>query len=383
MQHHFSHQPDHPSEPTPWCNGNKVGFPQPPTPNPQPRRAPHGFTLSEVLVALGILALGTIAVASLFPTAAFLQKEAVKQTLQQNHIRSADAVLEGVGINNTMLLEFIELIETEPAGYPAYAARNTIDDPAYDVFALAEIDITIGSSYDDPAITPAVDQGATPDMTFDGVIEIDDSFIYDDDVYINGNFPDGFRTLPTITPGGYYGPTARTEFREREVMWVPLVRAGLEASEIYPDWNVYLFILQPDSQLRAADAYTPNAATYPDFVGLVCANPLDGGYFPKVFRVPVTWDSATPNRATPSVNLYGHVKPGEKILGDNGVIYRVSQIDPGTGTMILAEDTEYAPINQRDLGAVWVAPAPGGINENSPLADIRLLSNTVVRTNDY
>ncbi|MEO0514611.1 MAG: prepilin-type N-terminal cleavage/methylation domain-containing protein [Planctomycetota bacterium] len=362
-----------------------------PAARPSRRR---GFTLSEVLVAIGILALGTVAVASLFPTAAFLQKEAVKETLRQNHVRSADAILEGVGLRNQTLLDFTRLIETKPAGYPAYDVRNqpgaVIDDPAFDVFALSEVDVTVDSD-PDPSVVfldPAFG-GAAPDMRM-GMIEENHSYVYDSaSVYTDGPFPVAFRSLPSTTP-----PTGADGYINREVFWVPLVRAGLEASELYPDWSVYVFVLQPDSQLRRDGVYTLNPADpdygYGDFnnADIVCANPdTAADYFPKVFRVPVAWNSANPNRATPTVNLFGYVKPGEKVLGDNGVIYRVSQIappgSPDAGTMILAEDTEYSPINQRDLGAVWVAPAPGGLNQNSPLADIRLLSNTVVRTNDF
>lgn len=343
-------------------------------PGPASRRPSAGFTLSEVLVAIGILALGTVAVASLFPTAAFLQKEAVKETLRQNHIRSADAILEGVGISNSQMLLFRDYIEGRPTTSPALTARAGITDPAFDVFALSEVDILL-----DAIVTPPVNVGGSPDMAF-GSADPTDSFVYDTTVFPAGRFPEGMRSLPTTIPGGLNGGVV--EYRNREVYWVPLIRSGLEASENFPDWSVYAFVLQPDSQLRNVDAYAN--ANYPAaFNGLVCANPFDQDYFPKVFRVPVTWNPNNPQRATPSVNLFGFVKPGEKVLGDNGVIYRVSQIDSAAGTMILAEDTEFSPINQRDLGAVWIAPAPGGIDQNSPLADIRLLSNTVVRTNDF
>ncbi len=119
---------------------------------PRNPRVRGGFTLNEVLVALGILAIGSVAVASLFPTAAFLQKEAVKETLRQNHTRSTDALLEGVGLDNATLLDFITFIDSQPAGYPAYEVRAEtsvpndyrLTDPAYDVFALAEIDTSSG-----------------------------------------------------------------------------------------------------------------------------------------------------------------------------------------------------------------------------------------------
>lgn len=359
------------------------------------RRA--AFTLSEVLVALGILALGTVAVASLFPTAAFLQKEAVKETLQQNHIRSADAILEGVGIRNTTLLEFLEYLETQPAGYAPYDVRAGITDRTYDVYALSEIDIDINSTYDGAAyVAPTSNLGSTPDMRMgDNTFGEADSYVYDTTRYGQGNMPLSMRSLPTTTPA--LNNAGTPSYVEREVYWVPLVRAGVEASEIFPDWNVYVFILQPDSQLRSNNAYAMRTdgtipVAYPGNYGdfddpdIVCANPDFAAYVPKVFRVPAAvngWSDTAPLEFTPSVNLFGYVKPGEKVLGDNGIIYRVSQIDFGSGKMILSEETDYSPINLRDLGALWVAPAPGGFNQNSPLADIRLLSNTVVRSNDF
>jgi prepilin-type N-terminal cleavage/methylation domain-containing protein len=383
--------------------------------NPQSKiknRRRRAFTLNEVLIALGILAIGSVAVASLFPTAAFLQKEAVKETLRQNHTRSADAVLEGVGLDNVTMLEFVELMESEGQNpgttYPPAEIRSTMDDPAYDVFALAEIDLSIWSSYDDDALVPVSvtvpeddpDPGTgTPNMSMDGnfsAADRDDSYVYDtyNGRYADGRFPVAFRSLPTIQPavGGSY--------IDREVFWVPLVRPGPEASEIIPDWSVYAFILQPPSDLRREGAYAmvPDGfnppVVYPGAYGpfndpdIVCANPDTARYFPKVFRVPATRPDPTnlPNLAETTVNLYGYIKPGEKVLGNNGKIYRVAEV-LNTNTppyqIVLNSETLYEPINDRDLKALWVAPAPGGINQDSPLADIRLLSNTVVRSDDF
>jgi pilin/secretion family protein with methylation motif len=49
-------------------------FPQPPAPSPRPRR--RGLSLTEVLIAMGILTLGLLGVASIFPVAGFYMHKA-------------------------------------------------------------------------------------------------------------------------------------------------------------------------------------------------------------------------------------------------------------------------------------------------------------------
>ncbi len=220
-------------------------------------------------------------------------------------------------------------------------------------------------------------------------LDLNDSYVYETlgGRYAAGRFPVAFRSLPSIQPA------VAGSYVDRELFWVPLVRAGLEASEIIPDWNVYAFILQPPSQLRESGVYTLNTAAanygYGDFDAdpIVCANPDAAAYFPKVFRIPA-FNPVTGNLnlVETSIDLFGYVKPGDKVLGDNGKIFRVAQVQNDGAApfrMILASETLYEPLNERDLRAIWVAPAPGGANQDSPLADIRLLSNTVVRSNDY
>ena len=345
-----------------------------------PARRSHGFTLLEVLIALGVLALGITATASLFPTAALLQKQAVNETLRQNHVRSGDAILGAIGLENRVLLEFVEVIARNPAGQnTAYDQRvgnttNVVDviEPAFDVYALAEVDNN-AMTQDNPDLVFPVDLTNTGEVD-DAEL---DSYVYDTSVFTPGRFPVAMRSLPSSIPA-----IAPNDYSEREVFYVPLVRQGIEASEIFADWSVYMFVLQPPSQLRANGAYA-NTAYSPTFNGLTCANPLDGPAVPKVFRVPVEWDEADPNVAEPTINLDGLVKAGELVLGDNGKIYRIGQLDPSSNKILLASQTLFEPINDRDLTAIWVAPAPGGANQTTPLGDLKLLSNGIVRVDEF
>lgn len=60
--------------------------------------APHrraGFTILEVLLAMSIFAIGFVAVSSMFPAAAILQKQTVDDMVSQQVARSAQALLQG------------------------------------------------------------------------------------------------------------------------------------------------------------------------------------------------------------------------------------------------------------------------------------------------
>ncbi|MFN3165857.1 MAG: prepilin-type N-terminal cleavage/methylation domain-containing protein [Phycisphaeraceae bacterium] len=54
----------------------------------------RGFTLVEVLIALGVFAIGMVAVASLFPVAALLQKETAEEVVGEHAAQSAKSIVE-------------------------------------------------------------------------------------------------------------------------------------------------------------------------------------------------------------------------------------------------------------------------------------------------
>jgi len=63
------------------------------------RRVKLAFTVLEVLIAMGIFAVGFAAVAAIFPTAILLQKQTVDDVLGQQVARNAQALLEVKGIS--------------------------------------------------------------------------------------------------------------------------------------------------------------------------------------------------------------------------------------------------------------------------------------------
>jgi prepilin-type N-terminal cleavage/methylation domain-containing protein len=60
-----------------------------------PARQAHGYTLMEVLIALGIFAIGFVAVAAMFPAATHLQRETIQDVTSQQFARGVEAMLTG------------------------------------------------------------------------------------------------------------------------------------------------------------------------------------------------------------------------------------------------------------------------------------------------
>lgn len=361
---------------------------------PRIRRASRhraGFTLIEVLIAIAVLAIGLVAVASLFPAGLILQREAIETTQRQSHTRSLDALLTGLNLNNEDLLRFGEALEDSSFNMLAADIRDAsdIDDLVFDVYALAEVPTDIRVDPSTGFISPL---SMGPDLTdADADSNQPAAEEYRDEESLLARFPLTIRSLPTSTPsaGDWLienpAPTGTDfdpDFALREVYWVPFIRRGLGANSFVPDWNVYAFVMQPPGRVRDAGGYSFD--NYPAFfTDELCANPFDPGYFPKVFRlevdnVPNDESEATFDTVPSGTNMAVHLRVGDAVLGDNGTIYNINRID-GTTVGLNANDN-FLPLNRRDLRALWVAPALS-IGEGSPVGDVRLLSNNVVRAN--
>lgn len=297
------------------------------------------FTLMEVLVSIGILGVGLVAVASLFPTAILLQKQASDEALRQQYIRSADAMLIGKGLSATVLLNFTdEYLNIHADDLDADDdVFETANNPAFDVYPLAYVDDDLSTS-NRPGIFPP--------------------YNYPDESYLR-HWSILDRSFPSIVP----------DPAKRSVYWVPLFRRGVEASDYINDWRIYVFVMEDH---RESIHYDED--DNPD--NLACANPWDPEYFPKVYRLPIT--SVTNNRIQLINQWHGAlaIRAGDMVLGDNGLIFRVSAAD--SNFITVSDEAAYNPTNERPLRAVWFAraEAPG---QPSPIRDIRVLSNNVTR----
>ncbi len=399
-------------------------------------RAPRasGFTLNEVLIAMGVLAVGITAVASLFPSALILQRETVRDVLGQQNIRSSEALLSAKSLDGAALFRFTDNI-TGPTftrnsaddvsasnSMPALLARGAqlvgpprdrfvVSDVSLDLFALSEVD----------TYAPAFKGAGFP---IDASIAADRQYLNLEypDMRLATNYGDGSKT-PTYSAHqsmlATWGEIDRSypsyipKFQDREIYTVPLVRRGIQASDFINDWVVYSIILErKPTDIEAFEPAGPdndypyrsfNAAAFAH-VGtgearnaIVCANPFDDwNVFPKVYRVPAingtsagdpdpTLVQLLISNESPTLGLL--VRPGDLMLGDNGKIYRVAGLPDANNLSLLkvAEETRQDVSTNLDSGkalrAVWFAPRPTA-QADSPLRDVRVLSQNVVRINN-
>ncbi|MEM8493972.1 MAG: prepilin-type N-terminal cleavage/methylation domain-containing protein [Planctomycetota bacterium] len=407
-------------------------------------RVRAGFTLTEVLIALGILAVGITSVASLFPPAILMQKETVRDILGQQNVRSSEAILRAKTIDAGMLFNFTDNFAAETGDATdrfigAYAVRTQtglplLTNPYYvpnaelDVFALAEIDEYIPEQppgVSDPTDPLYVDNTEFPDM------RLAEFYLGQPETPVPPASPNVANYAAQQSALSSFGiadrsfPSYVARPRDRELFTVPLVRRGVQATPFINDWTTYGMILannfEVDDELRTAGdfPYPRNPAAFFGFTAgipganatqaiesIVCANPfdddnfnIDSNYVPKVFRVPAftrAFDTGIPEntirlgvRNNTGTRWGLLIQPGDLLLGDDGKIYRVAGYTNGDlndlrvveeGRQVADEIGNAFAGGDRSLRAVWFALRPRG-DAPSPLRDIRILSADTVRLN--
>ena len=160
------------------------------------------FSLMEVLIALGIFVIGMVAIASIFPVAAVMQRETARGVVAEQLAQSAEDVL--------------------------------------DVRGILETDLTV-----DPLYVP----GGAWDI--DGQVHEVIGGILD---------PLGAATLLwPLTDRSY--PASVIALDRRTYFWVPLIRDADTGLGSYTDWHVFVFILRRHGDATylkpANDAYGP------------------------------------------------------------------------------------------------------------------------------
>jgi Tfp pilus assembly protein PilV len=247
-----------------------------------PRRAAAGFTLLEVMLALGIFVIGFVAVASIFPVATILQKETVEDVTSQQFTRSAKAMLTGRGLKASSM-------DTEPLMLPGGV-------PDYNVHPLGDV------------------------LTGLNGWTINDR-----------SYPS---TTATATARSYYWvPLARRTNITAVAPYSPNVG----------DWQVFLFCLKREENVIYTER-TAGGAAAPKAMPAWASNDANG--VPSVYQIGVTvsgtnrfdFVTVTPPNYFSNVDNNSDGRPdeiaaGDQVLDNNGIIYNVASAD-NTGIVI-------------------------------------------------
>lgn len=185
------------------------------------RHKQRGFSLVEILIALGIFLIGMVAIASLFPAAAIIQRETTDDVISGMAAQSAKSIIEAKRL--TYATPGVSRPSADLNFYHAAGSTTNTVSPISTLY-----------SYTDRSYPTA---------------QIDRSFIDNAD------------------------PTDDAQaIADCDLYWVPFIQ-DLNGDPANPNWVVRLFILKGDSRATYAQANPADA------------NPSDPTTFPKVRSV--------------------------------------------------------------------------------------------------
>ncbi|MEM1353471.1 MAG: prepilin-type N-terminal cleavage/methylation domain-containing protein [Planctomycetota bacterium] len=271
-----------------------------------------GFTLVEVLISFGIFAIGAIAVASLFPVAALLQKETVDDVLGKHAAESAKAIVLAKGLT-----------------YQQPGADRTSDPGDLDSYH---------------ALATSTESRAVPLLANFPALE--------------SRFTIWDRSYPTFTrTRSDTAANFEADLTDRDLFWVPFIQ-DTQGDPNNPVWVMHIFILKGDSRAEWDKTADPTA----------WANPLDPIFVPGVTGVGVTGIGGNDNIFQLSG---GHsIQVGDRVLDTNGISYRVTAVSGNNVTIDGAILTSPAAPT-----AVYFAPPGVGGDGDSPTLAIITFSS--------
>ena len=239
-----------------------------------------GFTLMEILIAIGIFAVGMVAVASIFPVAIALQRESVEEVMARQAASNIEALMGGrpftYGFNGTDSFGDLDFYD---------------DEPSFVGFVQALPDDVLG-------IWTANDR----------------------------SFPSTDRV------------------NDREIYWVPLVQnLGTQANPDWRTFVFVLAgdgLGQPESEWDPNVVWAnkdDDPAYFPGVAWMDNVNPVLDADF-----VRLEFDNGENSQFPESDDEPDQIRLGDFFLGDNGVVYRAIAAD-GFSVTIELSDTSLAP----------------------------------------
>ena len=192
-----------------------------------PRKS-AGFSLVEILIALGIFAIGMAAIVSLFPAAAILQRETTQEVISEMAAQSAASIID------TQALTY------DPPG----AGRTAADLNSYHSSAASTNSAAIPFNSISPALMTA-------------------------------RYPATDRSYPTALING-------TDISDCDLHWVPFIQ-DLSGDPDNPVWVARLFILEADSRATYSGSAAQPAADPDTFPRVASVGIPNGGVSGNVF----------------------------------------------------------------------------------------------------
>ena len=288
----------------------------------------RGFNLMEVLVALGIFAIGFVAVASLFPAGALLQRNAADDAIARQIRSSARAILQA----RSML------------------AENSAGTDGLEPSVPTGMSTTPYRMYSLENLTQS------------------NSIIH----------------LSRWTLGDRSYPTTIADPTNRDWYWVPLVRRLNNPAPTGNDWEVILFVLRRE----ASGSYPRTAAPLGEWGNYNDGDlpgTLNDAKVPGVIRVKLLPLPSLGSRRfnfsndliDPGDNKPDQLRPGDLFLDDFGTIHRVLSADVnGVVSNTFVAGHPQVPLAIPSI--IWYGkPADSGTSGASPTAAILVVPDVV------
>ncbi len=301
-----------------------------------------GFSLMEVLVALGIFALGLVAVAAVFPTAIAIQSETVRDLAGQRVAINAQTTIQA------MANSYNSTHDTSTTWSNAYTtlAYHHDQDPLNRAGSLEPFTDSAtpstGKTGQAGGVQPMIDQPMFPvAMRRSGPGPYTDPV----DTFIRLNAVRSFHYLFSEEVRSY--PKTITDTQARDYYWVPFIQPK-DLTSTNPTWIVYIMVMQRHGTERPPEARA------------VRVNNING--------TTLTFDSTGPandyewlDNDQDDDGLPDFIQPGDWVLADDGSTFRVIVAQKDSITI----DATVPPSSINTL--YYAVALEGGTNWNSPI----------------
>ncbi len=277
-----------------------------------------GFSMLELTTAMGLFAIGLVAVASIFPVATLLQKQATNDTMSDQVASNVRALMQARPYPHTVL------------------HNNMPGDVTTNLFVNAPM---VGK------LTTTVDPTGSP-ATYP---------LWHFWMLVDRSFPSSITTP-----------------NDRQYFWVPLARRLTSPATTKDDWQVFAFILKKEQ-----DTYGPKGGSLdwgnyygpPAVPGVFRVNVTIGSSSQSSSRFDFTTTGY--NADSDGDGRQDEIDTGDQILDNNGIIHNV--LDATANSVTVLGQISQFPVTPT---ALWYGK-PAAAGDPSPTAQIIIVPDAV------